>query len=458
MKFIRIIYIFLILNPQFIKGQEIESIKSSLRLSFTETLQSEELPSSYKLSIENLFVITNHSSDTLKLKLPTTKAFRIKNLDINNLTITISGLKVAFFYDGSNLLIPLPKRTKVDVVIKYQIIANMLFQFTNNYLISHPLFQKLESWYFTTDNMIIDNVNINVPENCVIISNIDNLERSYLKYTSSNVDISDGICLILLNSNFYYSFNDSVGNIDYRVFLYKSKDIIADSLLLNPKNSVIKELKNEVVFKDIHYEKILLHVKNSINKVIKFFPSDLNKKIDIIEYHWGNSTKANGMSFDKFLLVDTSFLMNGSNIVHEFIHIVDPLNKYYRTADSAEIFFRESLIEYLAHYIYYNDNLNYRDYLENSRMVYYSKYSQGFNSIFQVTINNAESQSFIYSRTPFVIRNFAEKVGEKIFIESIKSFYKQALAKQRVEMKDFLSILLKHGISKENIDDFVKQL
>lgn len=96
MKFIRIIYIFLILNPQFIKGQEIESIKSSLRLSFTETLQSEELPSSYKLSIENLFVITNHSSDTLKLKLPTTKAFRIKNLDINNLTITISGLKVAF--------------------------------------------------------------------------------------------------------------------------------------------------------------------------------------------------------------------------------------------------------------------------------------------------------------------------------------------------------------------------
>lgn len=415
-----------------------------------------QLPIAYKIHVQNeIYLQSNFTSDSLKLDIKSPIQWASKQIGILNVTVTTKEGSLNYYRNNNSLIIDIPRKASV-LKLSYDIVAPNLLSWINvdNLLFSEFYFQDKVSWYFEHPDMISSLVVITVPDNTTLFANTPKEIIAPNTY-SLNTNVKD-ISFVVLNNRVYESFSGRVDNCLYTIHMNRTKEYGIKGNLKG-KEKLTDVIISKEKFDTVYIEKKIKEYESSINKVCSFFEINKDINVDIVECYWGNEETANGRSFGNFMLIDTSFV-KGSSFIHEFIHCIDPLNDYYDTADSAKFLFSESMIEYLSHYIFYRENIQEREYIENTRMIYYTQKVQSLTSIFEVKENNPKTQPIIYTRTPFVIKEFAIRIGEELFIDSLKKFYQFALSKKTVNLEDFKSVLLSNGISKREIDLFFEQL
>jgi len=433
------------------------SLESKIRANISLTDSAIDLPLAFKMDVKNEFILSSYDEDTLFLKLNTLPKIPAAQIGIQHLKITTEGNKpVPYSFNGSILAIYIHDKN-THFTIEYEILGqNILGTFSSdNFLISEVYNSMSASWYFTHEKMHISPIEITIPPNATLFSNTTMLKNGNNSYLLG-ISHEDDVKLLVISNRFYNMFSNKIVNTSYNLYLHNTKelDICPDA---SKTDTLINKLCSKEQYGEEYFKDKIQKYNNCIKKVNSFFNLKDTIFFNIIEFHWGNGSIANGASFSTYMLIDTSFI-KGSGFIHEYIHIIDPLNEYYQTADSAKYLFSESMIEYLSHYIFYYDDLSSRDYIENTRMVYYSKENQKYTSIFQVRENIPETQPIIYSRTPFVIKEFALKVGEKIFTNALMEFYKLAKNKETVSLNDFVNILQSNGVNETDINEFINQL
>lgn len=416
-------------------------------------------PFVYSMNVNNRIDLRRYKNDTLYLDLLNQMRLPTKQLGILNLSVTTKGKKLSFHFDRKRLSIPLPRNTK-QIDISYQVTGQNLFLFNeDNFSISETYEQRAVSWYFISDNMKFNEVVVNIPDGTTLLTNTEcaRNNNSY-KLDTAEINKSNQIDMVIFNNRFYTSFSNTINNVTYNLYLHNFEELGIDSTLLNsPKSPYVQAFFPKKIIDKCKLEQNFYATNKQVEKAMSFFPpTDKRIKFDILSYYWGGKDFGNGWVTGKLMQIDTSFVANRP-FIHECIHIFDPLGDYYQTADSAKIFFSESMIDFLADYIYLDGDLSKKD-NRAIRMINYTKKSPDFTSIFQVKENNPKSQPIIYARTPFIIREYALLIGVDKFIKSLKEFYEQSYKKKQVEINDFKAILLKNTNNDKYVNDFFESL
>jgi hypothetical protein len=210
-----------------------------------------------------------------------------------------------------------------------------------------------------------------------------------------------------------------------------------------------------------------------LNKVVDIFNFDDSLCLNIIdasltmkdykdkEYTWGKTIESANKS--SVIILDTSFWSSHS-LIHEMIHV---FNKYNDNKEYGYYFFEESIVEYLAVCLWYDD-LQKRDSVFTSKLNYYNDLKKmGLHDISIFDINKNEFQlhdtfggtsPIIYLKTPCIINEFAKSIGDNIFLSIIKKYYKNVKNKKMQKWSDFKKTFISNGISKTQLDNFEKEL
>jgi hypothetical protein len=176
------------------------------------------------------------------------------------------------------------------------------------------------------------------------------------------------------------------------------------------------------------------------------------------EFAWGHTTKCSPHSF--FIFIDSSMWKDAS-VIHELLHVFQDCENF--KTDSAKLFFKESLIEYLAVCLRYN--MEQADSVFSQKIEYYNHFSgNGDHSVFNLENNEVYgdgkgSSNIVYQKTPYNIHLLAKKTGQKHFISLLSEFYHQAREKKEYSFEMFEQIIRKEGgVKKDDWLDFLRQL
>jgi hypothetical protein len=307
-----------------------------------------------------------------------------------------------------------------------------------------------DSWFFTCNDMKINNAVLNIPDSTDVFVNLPNVQignkNSYLLNTS-NLAGNDISFYILLQSSFSkYSFIQNKNQYN----LYFAKEIV-----IQPDSTY-----SMFALPDSNVKRKIDFLKNILNKINNYFTFSDSCFISIADANlsyeklaWGHTVECDSNKY--FIIIDTSFWQNTS-LAHELLHIFCNFN--INKNDSSYYFFGESIIEYLANYFYFTKQERNSAFIKN-----YSNISN-YTSIFKLSDNRMSadtgegSSEVVYIKTPYKIYLLAQSIGEDKFVSLLSEFYKQAKKKNGCNFPDFEKFMKQNGVSDQQWNDFIKDL
>ena len=315
-----------------------------------------------------------------------------------------------------------------------------------------------DSWYLTCEGMKVDRIRFNIPESQCFFANLPMQKEDVTVILDPEKIKENNVTYFLLAKEFY----------DFSAFRHKNTEV---ELYQTKGSDICYALKKYVPgFNSRSYlAKREKHAKRAVKSVRNLLGCDSPMRISIADKRmtkrekviWSSTTRISDR--EAFILID-SMMWYDSGLHHELIHAFDRgLLDINPKSDSTYYFFVESIVEYLATYLRYEDKKE-RDLVFNEMILTYSKSKELNSSIFKIVENNLNGGAetggsyVINQKTPFVIHNFAKEIGEKRFLRIFKEFYRQARASKRVNMADFESVAKRHGVTDKQWKQFVKYL
>lgn len=242
-------------------------------------------------------------------------------------------------------------------------------------------------------------------------------------------------------------------------------DDVKVTLLLSKRDTVKNE--NELPrplpeLSDEYVAERKAQIAGFIGALNKLFPDAKTEDITVLEdelrtldekYAYGKAL----LSTDEkqAVFVDRTFW--NTSLVHELVHCYMNYN-YERIA--ARYFFDESLIEYFANYVYYPEPAA-RDRAFMDKIEYFLRLPGSDNcSIFDVQRNHVVTETgegtmgVIYYKIPFLIHQFAKRIGEEKFVSAVRSFNRRIEQGESPQFEDFGQILLDLGVSEKDWERF----
>lgn len=183
--------------------------------------------------------------------------------------------------------------------------------------------------------------------------------------------------------------------------------------------------------------------------------------INIGEYNWqegyiyGKAYYYNPTIYS--VVSDSSDLRRDAHILtHELTHCYMPY--YNAKGDSvAYLLFEESLVEYVTKQVLYRDNPQA---LDSAYTWWYDKYvseEERQVSIITQRQNKANrtggnTSAVTYYKTPYVLHQFAKRIGEEYFVGLLKGYYRYVRTEKDniTSLSDFEHYLKVHGVSDED--------
>jgi hypothetical protein len=409
----------------------------------------------YDLNVKQTIKLNNYDKDTLILfvKKP---LFAINKFNVNayypdlNVNIKFSDYaeykNANFDFDGRKMNIITNKKDS-EIQIEY-VYFNNFFPYSDSLKMLafiSPFLALYSTWYLCPnydDTVRFDNLTINVPDNTYFFATCP-YERHGQQYilNTAKTQYKD-ISFFILEKDYYekYEINPNVN-----VYFSRGAFVDFENKIRIPLDSLDKNI----------VEQRINGIKKSISKIENIFGSDNKYIIDIADAYRNRGKFTEGNAYrtsdnSSFAFIDSSF-WNVPSFIHELIHCYTPYVK-----DSAGYFFTESMTEYIANYIYYENDIE-RDNAFTDNILIHSRHDGIVNkSIFSLTENSTNiklgygTSSIIYWKIPFIIHTFAKRVGENKFIDILKQFYKQAKQKGRTDFSDFENIIKANEIKERD--------
>jgi hypothetical protein len=304
-----------------------------------------------------------------------------------------------------------------------------------------PYISDYTSWYFSPnyeDTIRFESLTLNVPENTYFFATCpyEQQEQQYILNTQKTQD--KDISFFVLEKAYYekYEIKPNVN-----VFFSRGVFVDLENQIRIPLDSIDQEIVNSR----------LNTVKRTVSKIESIFGTDNDYIIDIADAYRKRGKFVEGNTYStsdnsSFVYIDSAF-WNISSFVHELIHCYTPFAK-----DSSGYFFSESMTEYLATYLFYEDAY-VRDSIFTDKILIYSGHKDIVNkSIFDLSKNSTQlnvgygTSKKKKKKIPFIIHTLAKRVGEEKFINILKQFYRQAKEKGRTDFADFENILKANGV------------
>ncbi|MDR1983586.1 MAG: hypothetical protein LBQ28_02010 [Prevotellaceae bacterium] len=409
----------------------------------------------YDFNAKQTIKLNNYDNDTLMLfmKKP---LFGINKLRVNayypELNVKIKSAneqecKNAYFdFDGRVMKIETQKKD-CEIQIEYTTYNNFFLHTDSLKMLAFisPYISHKISWYFSPnydDTIRFENLTLKVPENTYFFATCP-YEKQGQQYILNTKETQDkDVSFFLLEKDYYEKYE-----IKPNINVFFSRGVFAD--FKNKTRIPLDSLDKKIVDNRINI------VKNAVEKIENIFENNNDYIIDIADayrnrgkFFEGNVYRTSDNS--SFGFIDTAF-WNISSFIHEFIHCYTPYAK-----DSSGYFFQESMTEYIAQYIYYEDAAE-RDKVFTDRMLIFSRHKDIVNkSIFELDDNYTNmklgygTSSIIYEKIPFIIHTLAKRVGEDKFINILKQFYKQAKEKGRTDFRDFENIIKSNEVTERD--------
>jgi hypothetical protein len=427
-----------------------ENIKMSFHAELIDSHPINPSNIRYRLDCIQTVELSNYDNDTLVLyvKMP---YFRIQKSQVNdlypNLKIYIKSDDNAeyenakFDFDGRIMKIETPEKNS-KIQIEYPFFNTYFLRTDSMKMLAFisPYISAYQSWYFSPnyeDTIRFENLTIKVPENTYFFATCpyERQEQQYILNTQKTQD--KDISFFVLEKDYYekYEINPHVN-----VFFSRGVFIDIPNQIRIPLDSIDKEIVNSR----------LNTVKKTINKIESIFGTDNNYIIDIADAYRKRGQFVEGTAYftsdnASFLYIDSAF-WNTSSLMHELIHCYTRFAK-----DSSGYFFSESMTEYIATYLFYED-AHVRDSIFTDNILIDLRYKDIVRkSIFNLTENSTPLKGYgtsivIYWEIPFIIHTLAKRVGEEKFINILKKFYKQAKEKGKTDFNDFEKIMKANGV------------
>jgi hypothetical protein len=424
--------------------------------------------------------LSHYTQDTLTLNLENVSPFNpimnqifFHDLSIYKVDKQKKFLPVDFTFDGKKLFIKNIKDVK-KIELKYIYQSDFFIRnaIPNTLFYLQPQIYEWHSFYFVAKNMKLKTVEFLVPDEQAYFFATNTNEISNGKYSTVVDKIKNNdITFYLLKKNYYDKLNFTALPINVNLFMTKGVEI--EDTIFNKNDTIKKHLIHPKRHINLGRNQVIHTTQMLLNKVVDIFNFDDSLCLNIIdasltmkdykdkEYTWGKTIESANKS--SVIILDTSFWSSHS-LIHEMIHV---FNKYNDNKEYGYYFFEESIVEYLAVCLWYDD-LQKRDSVFTSKLNYYNDLKKmGLHDISIFDINKNEFQlhdtfggtsPIIYLKTPCIINEFAKSIGDNIFLSIIKKYYKNVKNKKMQKWSDFKKTFISNGISKTQLDNFEKEL
>lgn len=423
----------------------------------------------YKLNVIQDFDIRTIPNDTLHLRLENVGMFQaLKNpvtasyVFIPNMTVYAKKRggkyrETDFSFDGVNLTIP--KNEKTHVRVAYGYYSDLCFRIKVP-LLACGLLQYdcgWNSWYFTSEKSDIrfDKVCFEVPDSAELFVNCTATtdDNGFTSLDLSKQQYKD-ISFYLIDKKWYDIHTFDVDDVKVRLFLSLRDSIVNEDVIPQPLSHLA----------DTYITERKEQTRQIVTTLNRFFPDETVREVTILEEKL--RTRDEKFGFGKAvhtsddhrhaIFIDYKFWKT-SDLTHELVHAY--LNYNYEQID-ARYFFDESLIEYFANYVFYLDE-HERDKAFMNKIEYFLGLpGDQSQSIFDVTLNHVNTETgegtngIIYYKVPFLIHQFAKKIGEEKFVAALRALNLQAKETGSLTFDGFGKILMASGVSEKDWEQF----
>lgn len=467
-KILVIILFLLFVNPGYA-----QPYLSNLKIDIQPSSHDEGTLCMYKLVVEQEFENIKETSFTLKLENIGRFSLLIKQAFFPKIAVYCkqSGSDgkwntVDFIFDGQNLECNLPDSNK-NVKIEYDYYSDYITKVPDKYVNQVSFFNYYNydwnSWYFTNPDVHLNRATFRVPDSVFFFvdssgkrvgneielmpEDMENLQTGHLSF-------------YMLEKDYYHTEIFQNGRNPVQLFMTKGVIISEDSIHYKPDT-----LSNqEICFRRNKTKQILNLLSSFFNpsKTIEINIADgylTSGTDDGQQYIWGQTVK---MGKDKdLILMDTSAWKDDINFIHELIHLYTP---HHVSKEAPEHYFlEESLVEFLAVCLAY-EKPEIKDSVFNKKIAYFKKLNMPATSIFQVSDNQySYSQegggtgSIIYQEVPYLLHQFAKKIGEEKMLVILKDFYSRTPEDGKY-LNYFEETMKRNGVSEEEWQSLIKSL
>ena len=454
-----------------------QSVKTNLYVTFTpcDSIHFEICWGTHIADVTQEFVLEKHITDTLFLTLDKHYSFWQSLFPLHfhqKLTVEIisknkkQSLKPDF--DGTTLRIPLPSSScTVKLNYFYSTDYSVRSSNTNSPSYVWSCNQHHHSWYFNYPDMQFDKVEFTNPYDSLLYLFVDapsskQNEKIILETKNMNKEY---INFYLFEMPFFHKTTCIQHTDTINIYLDKGAIIIPNSKgsfrngITLPGNRATQALEDSC-------KNLITHALKKLNAI---FPPLQGRKIDIFDADltmndavtWGTNA-SDKKSNHHMILIDTSYWQE-HDLIHELIHLYskNPLSQY--DDDSTIYFFGESITEYLAVCIRYEDKQT-RDLVFNKKIILFAKEPNEHYSIFKLSSNSADlntargSYLVVYHKTPFIIHTFAQMVGEEKFHAALKQFYAKVAKGMTINLSNFEQIVKENGVTDKQWNWFIRNL
>jgi hypothetical protein len=447
-----------------------QNITTSIDVNLQEKEQGDTLARFYRFSVEQTIIIENSYTDFITLNLENMPAFAtyIPDYTLPKLSIFIKSDKNQQFqsvenyeFNGQQLAFAIEKNCRNVIKLDFEYIPLFFIQYMESAFHINAYLYDQQSWFFSCENMKIENISVFLPDYFYFLSNIPAVftENHYNIKTDKLNDFN--VFLIFLNKECYNKCQFSTKTDTTNLYFLRNDFLIK----ANSDSTSFYIAKNDSMNNESSLQDKSNFVKATKKRLNKFFTTQKNHLLNIIDGEltyekasWGQTL--NFYKEQSLVVIDSAFWQYRTGIIHEIIHTYIT-EKPFKT-DSAYFFLSESLVEYLAVSLFNSEMQQAKIFDEKWENTNRHEYQN--ISVFSLQDNrmNAETASgnsvVIYDKTPYKIYKFAQSVGNKKFISILSKFYKYTSKKGYIYFSDFENIMKQNGVSDKQWNDFIKDL
>lgn len=413
------------------------------------------MPFACIMNVEQSLTINN--MDTIVLNIVYPKSLPVAEMGIRNIHVNCAGKELPYTFANDSLVFETISGCNGYSLV-YEVYASSFLSNGlggENCFIGDFYLYNTSSWYFTCPDMQLVDSKITSSDSLVILSSgihTDNTEfRRHIK-PSTKLDI------IALHKRFYnrYVLHQDICNCDVYLRNFHTDKLKIDTII----NSHDRYNSDYIHIGEYISDDILETKVELVGKYLRLAASAFNAfpdTLNIVECLWGNEKYSGGQAISpNIILADTAFFSaNNGALLHELIHTCDKLDYHRLCKDSSLFFFSESMIEYMTRYLMKTEaNINYSAWGAEDN---YLKHND-LKPIFKIHDNNRTTQYTIYAYVPYIIDQFAQKIGEEKFVELYKEFHQICIEQQELSFDGFICHLRKSNISQQHLDEFIASL
>lgn len=431
----------------------------------TEQFLGNELDLGYPLMVKQTFLFSERLSDSLIFQKnmyiisPSTSTEE----EIEYFNIYINGKEYDaienWHCNNDHIAISLPPNMQDTSIVELQYSVLGLYNLTFlgcSALSSHAMtvhqFEK-GNWYFLMEEMEITDVSIQLPNtHTTLLANTNIHQQDSLSYTleMKNRQFPCGIDFCVLEKDLFDITKANIGkNTNLSMYFLKDQSLNNDSS--DSKPTIDKQ-----------YRKIQTRqMCKSIKQASRLFQDKEPRTISILHCLYPGGThcvKGNG---HHVILMDTSFFdgRNKELFQHELVHCYMPWVDFADSLyDPNGLFlFVESIPQYFSIYLYYEKDMKG---LEHCWQDVYEQLPDSVKemSIMDATSRQKEQRLVIYYKTPWVIYQFAKKIGFDRFNSIFVKYMQYAKQVRHVSIPELKQVFLENGITEEEWESFATML